>query len=229
MSDLLSADPHARGGAQFFLAAQAGFLARQKHIMKDTDGRAQISQFVDVVLHTAGIEDRVGHQGRRHAADGQAIRLDDAVDVIRRLSAAASRHILRNDRRVARNIFLQKWKQRSTPQIAGPSGGDNLHYRDRFAFVKIRLSVSTRDRHANRCCQRRSGKNYFHVKFSYYPARISTTETWRQSPTKARSISRKGRKRARVLSFRPKGESFSYPNSINSVPPRRISRTSVMK
>ncbi len=131
--------------------------------MKDAHRRAQISQLVDVVLHAAGVEDCVGHQRRRHTPNGEAVRLGDAIDMIRRLPAAASRHVVRDDRRISRNIFLQKRKQRLPAQIAGAAGVDDLHHGDCFALVEIGLGISTH----SECCanhyrQSRGDKKYSH-------------------------------------------------------------------
>ncbi len=124
--------------------------------MKDAHRRTQVSEFVDVVLHAAGVENCVGHERGRHAADGQAIRLGDAVDMICRLSAAASRHMIGENRRVSRNVLLKKWEQCFTAQVAGAAGTDDLHHGDRFVLVKIGLGRSMAgQRYANQNCQRR--------------------------------------------------------------------------
>jgi hypothetical protein len=65
--------------------------------------------------------------------------------MIRRLSAAGSRHVVGDDRWVSRDVFLKKREKRFTPQITGAAGADDLHHGDRFAFVKIGLGISTPD------------------------------------------------------------------------------------
>ena len=92
-------------------AAQIRFAAGEKNIVKDADRRAEINEFVEVVLHTARIQNRVGHQRGRHAADGQAVRTSGTVNIICRFSPAPARHVIGNNGRVAWNVFLQKGKR----------------------------------------------------------------------------------------------------------------------
>ncbi len=117
MADGLGADAHARGRAQFLQTVQSGMAMRDEQVVLDAVRRAEIGELVDVVLHPRGAEHRVGHQRRTHAAHGQAVGFGHAVNMIGRLPAAASAHVLHDDHRIPGDMFAPDIDHAARPQI----------------------------------------------------------------------------------------------------------------
>jgi hypothetical protein len=91
-------------------------------------------EFVDIVENARLAEDGKRNHSGAKIADRQAIRTRISENVIGGLSAAASGHVLAHDSWVTRDIFLQKWKQRSHSQIACTAGIAPLNDRNRLSL-----------------------------------------------------------------------------------------------
>src|SRR5262245_28323189 len=120
MAHRLGADSETRSGAQLFQAVDAESSSGGKQINVLAERRAKIDKLVRVVFDTGFAEHGAREHARGAGADGQSVR-GCAIDLIGRLPAAASRHILANDRRISGNVFLQKLHDRLGSQVGDTS------------------------------------------------------------------------------------------------------------
>ncbi len=139
MADGLAADPHARRRTKLFQGVQAGVTVGDEQVVLRAVGRAEINQLVDVVLHARRAEHGVGHQRGPHAADGQAVGLGDAIDVIGRLPSAARTHVLHDDGRISRNMLAQNVDHSARSQIRRSRRRPAENDGDRFVLIERRL------------------------------------------------------------------------------------------
>ncbi len=133
MSDGLSADAQARARAQLFQAIQPQLRPCAKNILRCAVGRAKVNQLVDIILDARRAEHRVGDQTGADIGEDQAIGFG-VIDIVCRLSTAAARHELRDDDRLARKIFPQKWNGRLRAQRAGAARLAPLDQYNRLAL-----------------------------------------------------------------------------------------------
>jgi hypothetical protein len=106
-------------------------------------GRAQIEKFVEIVQHPGFPE----HGGRNHSyarvADRKPVRTSGSVDVIGGLAASPAGHILADEGRVPRSVFLQERDHSSYPHISCAAGIPALNDADGFSLIKGRLREKT--------------------------------------------------------------------------------------
>jgi hypothetical protein len=104
-------------------------------------GRAEINKFVDIVRNASFAHDGEANDGSARGADGETIRTNVTIQMIRSLTAAAAVHILDHHRWIAGNMLFQEGQHSFNAQITGPSWSRGRDQRDRFAGVKISLRM----------------------------------------------------------------------------------------
>jgi len=77
-----------------------------------------------------------------HGADSEAVRAAVAVQVVSRLSASATFHVLNGNRRISRNVFAQDRHHGFNAQIASPSGSRAGNHRNCLILIERRLGKS---------------------------------------------------------------------------------------
>ena len=81
---------------------------------------------------------------RQH--DDEPVRLRHAVDVIDCRHGSGAGHVLHHDFRISRNVFPPVPRDQSPPGVVEVAGGRSDDQPHGFAFIKVRLRMSVRQR-----------------------------------------------------------------------------------
>jgi hypothetical protein len=107
VTDRLGSNSDPDSGAQFLQAGKTCLSSTEKNHVACADGSSQINEFVEIILNAGLAEDRSRDQADPHITDRKSIRPRASVNMIARLAAASARHVLVDNRRIPRDIFLQ--------------------------------------------------------------------------------------------------------------------------
>jgi hypothetical protein len=113
--------------------------ASDKDVIELVLGRAQVNQFVDIVLHAGFAEHGVRDDAARDPVESKAVGASSAVEMIGRFSSAGTRHVLKRDCRVSWDVLGKHRRQRFGAKIAHAPGTSADDKRDRLALIKGRL------------------------------------------------------------------------------------------
>src|ERR671919_2497528 len=107
-----------------------------------TVARSQVDHFIDVIENPALAENGVHHEWRRHTANGQSVRTDRSIDMIRSLSPSTTVHVLHHNGRISGNIFLEKRKDGFGPDVPDTTGRASFNDGNGFPLEERSLRKS---------------------------------------------------------------------------------------
>src|SRR5205823_7195358 len=105
MTHGLSADPYSLCSAKFFHAAEASLFSAMKYVVSYAIGRAEINEFTDVILDTRLFEHGQHQKAAHRRRDSEPIRAGYPVNIVGSLSSPRARHVFRDNRGLARDVF----------------------------------------------------------------------------------------------------------------------------
>jgi hypothetical protein len=87
----------------------------------------------------AAAEQWLYHHARRETGNGGAVLGGDIVEIVDRLEAAGSRHVLRNEPWIARDVAAHMARERPRIDVIAAAGAEADHHLDGLAGVEIGL------------------------------------------------------------------------------------------